>query len=1069
MIMECLVSSKRAENASSEQEESEDDIEFVGEAVLKPVLDCIELSSGDEDDSSSSNANAKRKDYVDYQKEKVASTLDRLARHVEVEKQLKEEKNKAFKEKLDLQHAHGLQELEFMQGHSDTEAARQCVNQWLKMPGLKPGTVNSGRRALPQRSDQIQSDSKSILCPIMHCHRKFDNRHLLLGHLQRFDHSPCDPSITLHGCPADAFACIVCNRRFPTSQLYNEHVSSKASEGDGHEKKYPPQRIQCFACPCCFLLFSIRDECLQHMSEKNHFSQAFQLSDKATQPQPLPFPAYAKNLLISLCKEIPFQVKCTSCHQVLRSHVELTAHFRIRCRDAGPVTLSKKRICQVAEVFKAKGFCHTCSELFINDTHIRQHISKTQHKVKVFTTMEESILTVCHVNERNKSASHLQKNSSFLKSSPLKRPSDSIESVGDERETVSKRIKDSEGKSQEVGGAPAVKTWVCQCELAFPSEELVENHIFSENRICHKCGVCGKLAENASVIRLHMSRFHGGAHLTNFVFWCQVCSVALQKADDVKAHVTEYHGVHSFYREDVAAAAAENATAEDATASSGALYGSSLEQKDRTPSPMEQSPPSSPMDVSVSMSHQWQCCMCEELFDSEDSVKHHCVSLESHHFHRYSCELCKMTFRKNETFHRHCQDKHNGVVKVKYFCGFCGDLYFDAEEEFLLHFKGFHSTDYICVSEGAGTSIKSTEIVEESNCLRCGCRERYVCKENRKADYERCQKALLEKGNLWFRCTLCSSTTQSFPDMKAHLVTHSEKKPEQELYIVRCGACSKNFSDIGIAQQHFHSKHCSPQKPQLAPTQAGSDVFQISAGGSCADKKPENLMLSEGRTAASPSEKRRPGELPKEQGKKPHSEGLGLDDRDLPDLDYLCTMTHIIMMDLDNWGNLFHQLPATLNQGTFIWGFQGGHNNWKPPVNCKIFNYLNKIGCFFLHPHCGTRREAADFAICVHVGRLDEHLPKHIPFTILSGDKSFLELEDQLKMTQRATRILDPHKIDADMMYALLNSISDTAKENEVVDTQMGMEQVSEETKDQKDSEEDAAFQEAIRRSMEEM
>lgn len=41
--------------------------------------------------------NAKRKDHIDYQKERVASTLDRLARHVEVEKQQKEEKNKAFK------------------------------------------------------------------------------------------------------------------------------------------------------------------------------------------------------------------------------------------------------------------------------------------------------------------------------------------------------------------------------------------------------------------------------------------------------------------------------------------------------------------------------------------------------------------------------------------------------------------------------------------------------------------------------------------------------------------------------------------------------------------------------------------------------------------------------------------------------------------------------------------------------------------------------------------------------------------------------------------------------------
>ncbi|KAH0622059.1 hypothetical protein JD844_023982 [Phrynosoma platyrhinos] len=303
--MECVVSSKTTENTASQDE---DDIEFVGETVLRPILDCIDLSSGEEDCRSSSNENVKRKDHIDYQKEKVASTLERLARHVEVEKQLKEEKNKAFKEvpspgpstadrsvtstaveggqpiladvlelmkgvlgmiqqgaaafasaqptvadlykviqpmmasgwacgsaagapameKLDSQHAHGLQELEFIQGHSDTEEARLCVNQWLKMPGLKPGTVNSGRRAFPQKSDKISSNSKSILCPIMHCNRTFDNGHLLMGHLKRFDHSPCDPAITLHGPPANAFACIICARRFPTSQEYSDHLFSKA-------------------------------------------------------------------------------------------------------------------------------------------------------------------------------------------------------------------------------------------------------------------------------------------------------------------------------------------------------------------------------------------------------------------------------------------------------------------------------------------------------------------------------------------------------------------------------------------------------------------------------------------------------------------------------------------------------------------------------------------------------------------------------------------------------------------------------------------------------------------------
>uniref|UniRef100_A0ABM5GFC9 E3 SUMO-protein ligase ZNF451 isoform X3 n=1 Tax=Pogona vitticeps TaxID=103695 RepID=A0ABM5GFC9_9SAUR len=1031
-IMECLVSSKRTEDASSQHEESEDDIEFVGEGVLRPVVDCVDLLSSDEEDCvSSSNKNVKKKDYFEYQKEKVASTLDRLARHVEVEKQLKEEKNKAFKEKLDSQHAHGLQELEFIQGHSDTEAARLCVNQWLKMPGLKPGTVNSGRRALPQKSGEMPSNRKSILCPIMHCNRKFDNGHLLLGHLKRFDHSPCDPTITLHGPPANAFACIVCRRRFATSQQYSDHLSSKAGENDGHERNYPPQHIQCFACPCCFLLFSIRDECLQHMSEKKHFSQAFKLDDKPGHPVPLSFPTYAKNLLISLCKEVPFQVKCTSCHLVLRSHVELTAHFRTRCRNAGPVSVSKKSISQVAEIFKAKGFCQSCDTLFLNDDHISKHTCKTLPKVKIFTTMEESILTICHINEGNKSVPHLQKHVNLLKPSPLKRPLDLNVLLGDQGETTSKRKKDFEGRSQEVSRTYTVKTWVCQCHLAFPSEELVEKHIFSENRICYRCGVCAKSAENASIIRLHMSRFHGGAHLSNFHFWCQSCSVVLQKEEDVMAHVTELHEGHTYYWE-------KDFSGDELALPSDVQCSRSLEREENSPSPMELSPPASPVDLTESTSGQWQCRLCEEVFDSEDSVKQHCMSLESHHFHRYSCGLCKLTFRKTETLHRHCKDRHDSIVQIKYFCGLCGDIFFDVEEEFLCHFRSVHSIDYLCVSGRAGESIKNFEIVEESNLLNCGCREKYICKENRKADYKRCQAALLEKGSMWFRCTLCSSTAQSYSDMTAHLNSHTNKKEDQQLYVVRCGSCNKSFSDIAVAHQHFHAEHCF-LKPQLAfGSQTESDVFQFSACGST-DSKPDKLKISVDTTTSASGKKMKLRDIKKEQ-----------DDGDLPDLDYLCTMTHIIMMDLDNWGNLFHQLPATLNQGTFIWGFQGGHNNWKPPVNCKIFNYLNKIGCFFLHPRCGTRREAADFAICVHVGRLDEHLPKHIPFTILSGDKSFLELESQLKMTQRATRILDPHKIDADMMCALLNSISDTAKESETDDTQAVMQHSLQDAKEEK-------------------
>lgn len=51
------------------------------------------------------------------------------------------------------------------------------------------------------------------------------------------------------------------------------HFILQLNQNDGHEEDLPPQHIQCFACPCCFLLFTKRDECLKHMSGKNHFLQ----------------------------------------------------------------------------------------------------------------------------------------------------------------------------------------------------------------------------------------------------------------------------------------------------------------------------------------------------------------------------------------------------------------------------------------------------------------------------------------------------------------------------------------------------------------------------------------------------------------------------------------------------------------------------------------------------------------------------------------------------------------------------------------------------------------------------
>ncbi|XP_071469393.1 E3 SUMO-protein ligase ZNF451 isoform X5 [Marmota flaviventris] len=907
------------------------------EGPLRPVLEYIDLVSSDDEEPSTSHSddNFKHKDYIDHQKDKVALTLARLARHVEVEKQQKEEKNRAFREKIDFQHAHGLQELEFIQGHSDTEAARQCVDQWLKMPGLKTGTINSGTKSSFQRGGQMRKCGKPISCPIMHCNKEFDNGHLLLGHLKRFDHSPCDPTITLRGPFSSSFACVICCKNFVTQQQYRDHLFAKEAEDDGHSNNLLPQVIQCFACPSCFLLFSNKDDCLKHMSGKNHFHQSFKNhfhqsfklgADKGI-AHPVSFPSYAKKLLISLCKDVPFQVKCVACHQTLRSHMELTAHFRVRCRSAGPVAIAEKSITQVAEKFILRGYCPNCNQVFMDETSTLIHKQNSGHKIRVANSVQESVLLYCHSSEGNRPPSDLNLLDQPQLSS-LKRTMSIKESSSQDCSMIPKKKMNLEDKRHEgvvcvQKERSVIKTWFCECNQRFPSEDAVEKHVFSANTMCYKCVVCGKVCEDSGVIRLHMSRIHGGAHLNNFFFWCRTCKKELMKKDTIMAHVTEYHNGHRYFY--------EMDEIQDETLPSSSMVSNLAANKPPLAITVDHIPANSPPRG------KWQCQICEDMFDSQECVKKHCLSLASHQFHRYSCAHCKKTFHKIETLYRHCQDEHNNEIKIKYFCGLC-DLIFNVEEAFLSHYKEHHSTDYVFVSEKTETSIKTEEdfpVIETGILLTCGCRESYICKVNRKEDYGRCLQILLDK--------------------------------EEEV--------------------------------------------------------------------------------------------------ELPDLDYLRTMTHIVFVDFDNWSNFFGHLPGHLNQGTFIWGFQGGNTNWKPPLNCKVYNYLNRIGCFFLHPRCSKRKDAADFAICMHAGRLDEQLPKQIPFTILSGDQGFLELENQFKKTQRPAHILNPHHLEGDMMCALLNSISDTTKECDS-DDNVGAKGTSVE---EFSSTEDVELEEAIRRSLEEM
>jgi hypothetical protein len=507
--------------------------------------------------------------------------------------------------------------------------------------------------------------------------------------------------------------------------------------------------------------------------------------------------------------------------------------IRVRCQNAGPVAIAEKSITQVAKEFIVRGYCSDCNQVFMDVASTQSH-KNSGHKITLANSVEESVLLYCHISEGSRPPCDLHLFSQ-PKISSLKRILSVKESSAEDCIVPTKKVNLG---VESLGGAtrvqrqsPAVTAWFCECRRQFPSEEAVEKHVFSANTMCYKCVVCGKVCEDSGVMRLHMSRFHGGAHLNNFLFWCRTCKKELVKKDAIMAHITEFHSGHRYFYE------MDEVEEEEEEAMPSSSVESHL-NTDKPPSPIavvDHCPANSPPRG------RWQCRICEDMFESQECVKQHCMSLTSHRFHRYSCAHCRKTFHKVETLYRHCQDEHDSEIMMKYFCGLC-DLIFNKEEEFLSHYKEHHSIDYVFVSEKTKTSIKTEgdfKIVETSSLLSCGCHESYMCKINRKEDYDRCLPVLLEKGRLWFRCSSCSATAQNVTDINTHVcqVHRKEKSEEEQQYVIKCGICTKAFQNTESAQQHFHRKHAALQKPTATPGGANrSSTCQLAASASHAEK-----------------------------------------------------------------------------------------------------------------------------------------------------------------------------------------------------------------------------------------
>ncbi|KAM6916229.1 E3 SUMO-protein ligase ZNF451 [Xenentodon cancila] len=781
------------------QNDDLEEVEFVSEGPIRPVLECIDLSS-DSEDEGCSPLTVTLKDKIAQHKERVTSTLDRLAHQVAREKKERADKCRAFKEKQILQKAHGQQELAFCSTNGINQEAKRCVDMWLKMPGLKPGEISAGfgRRRTP--ASFPRSSSTRHTCPVINCGRVYENPSLLDGHLKRFDHSPCDPAISLRGTPSELFACVACGQHFQSKDAWRRHVESKvsSSSGDGHCADQTYQQIVCFACPACYVFFNLRDECLQHMSATNHFTESFTMSDSRGAAQPVPVPRHVKNRLIALCRDATFTVRCSLCHKVLSSHQAAQAHFNVHCRHGCAVAKADKTIVDVMKQLLVRGQCSLCSKIFLSQAEIERHKENMQHDVEVNQTVAQALLQFSRFSE----IQHAQRRKDARENGQPAGCETTFQKRNKRTDCDGSPAKRQRFAVNESYSRTSTSAWVCECGLQFSEEATASKHLLNVNQIFHQCGVCGKHMGELSIARLHMSRFHGGAHLSNFLFFCRKCKVEMPRHEDILSHVSDVHRGHTYFTEqDVADNIAAVLDAKPSTSSGVALLSSAVSEVQQRSSP--------------TAGQQWMCRMCEDIFDSEAAVHKHCGDVSSHSFQRFICGHCPQKFFKESTMRRHCMNEHDGQIKSSHFCGLCDSMQFESQAEFMEHYRSLHSKDYYCMDD-------VVEVVQPTSQPTCPCMGSEEGKEV-KPIYTRCMRNLAAAGKCQYVCAPCGISVPSYAQIKTHIHTKHADLNLDKTFDVECKACQESFTSVPSFHKHFHSKHC-PLEPCMSSRTFSKDA-----------------------------------------------------------------------------------------------------------------------------------------------------------------------------------------------------------------------------------------------------
>lgn len=468
----------------------------------------------------------------------------------------------------------------------------------------------------------------------------------------------------------------------------------------------------------------------------------------------------------------------------------------VHCRQGCAIAEADQSVAEIMQQLIVLSQCCSCSKIFLQQRQIEEHREQTQHEVEMISSMERALLAYSNYSEIRHNlkgtASHPSKHANATSSTLHRDRRDKNDRVW----SPAKRQRLSSSSPQAKYDSASNLAWFCECGLQFLEEDQASKHLLAVNQIFHKCAVCGKLMGELSITRLHMSRFHGGAHLSNFLYHCKQCKLDMPRIEDILSHVGVSHQGHTYYEE-------REKTKEEI-----------LSRPPQKSSSRVDGRPAISIPRDLRSKERWLCRMCEDIFDSEAVVLKHCSDVTSHSFQRFSCGHCPQKFFKESTLRRHCANEHNNQLLLRYFCGLCDSMLFDSEQEFLEHYASLHSKDYYHLAkiENGSFSVpeRSDEVPTTSKSLPqlCPCMGSQQAKQETKSTFTRCMKQLAIDGKCGYVCQRCTAKSASYAEMKTHMHLKHEALEKDKSFDVVCGSCSKSHKDVPSFHSHYHAHHC---------------------------------------------------------------------------------------------------------------------------------------------------------------------------------------------------------------------------------------------------------------------